>query len=259
MTAEPAAAVDAAVHAVDVLLTLSNTCGQPGTPAAGHVETLKVLAEAAKLLASLLPAEAKLASRSLTLPEDPRHGRAGARPPVDPGAAAAAAGNLRNAAHHADEAAGQLHNAWKNSSRILQAASGGREPDRDGGTTLRIAQAARRALVELKNALAAAGHRAAAWSPALLNGHRTVVHALLQAVTRLALACDRLRDPVGHAFTELGPGGRKQKASDDLAHAAAAFRRARGGIRKASAAFPDSELRRHTAPENSQNKEEAAA
>lgn len=234
MTAEHDGAVDAAARAVNVILTFANACGQPGTPPAGHAQTIKVVGESVRILAELLPVEARLTARVLT---PPAGHRASGQPTAASGTGADTHGQFRSAGSRVHAAAGHLHGAWKDADAILQAAGRGLEPDAGGGKALRLARQARRALGELKDALENAGPRGTAWSVAAMNGHRSITQGLLIAVNRLAAACERLREPVGYAFAEFGPAGQKQKAADGLDNAAAALRQARRGLRGAETAL----------------------
>jgi hypothetical protein len=218
---EPATAISAATSAVDALIILADACSQPGQPLAAHAATLRTLLDVARVMASLLPIEARLAARVLT----PAAHDSDSTEPADAGAARR---RLQRAGVLTSAAADNLYHAWKET-RGQARDSEGRDGDADGGKVLRLALTARRRMNDLDDALTAAEYQRATPTLAMVAGHRQIAEALTIAAAHLSRACNQLRDPVADAYAALGPDARKRavQATSALFHAATRFSDAR--------------------------------
>lgn len=163
----------------------------------------------------------------------------------EPDAAAAARAQLRNAARHADTAAGQALTAWRTLDRELRREPAG-EPDPRAD---RPGRAAADQAANLEDKLAAASQRHVPASLPMITGHAAITAALTLTLSKLQLTAGRIA-----AILYADAGDRRQarraavtieQAGTELAralvhagNAQAVLDRARETIRKAPPGYP---------------------
>jgi hypothetical protein len=238
---EPATAIGAATSAVDALITLADSCSQPGQPLAAHAATLRTLLDVARIMADLLPIEARIAARVLT----PAVHDSDNTEPADAGRARR---KLQRAGMLIHAAADNLYRAWQETQRMARDT----ESDDADGRPLQLARIARRRIADLDDALTAAEYQRVTPTLAMMAGHQQIAEALTIAASHLSRACNQLRAPVSDAFgpaaARTGATGRRRAAlaASALFHAAIRFADARLQLADAQRTLTDGWEQRRT-------------